>query len=180
MKEQILPRGVAAGLTDEQVLASRRLHGRQHPYEAKKKGFFSSISEQFRRSHYQDFTGCVGDQRHFPFPKFRLDGVRGNRRGGISRHLCFYSVSIRQRIGLYRIAARFGEHRMPRAACGRSPFSARRGARRRRHRSSRSGRKNSRRTACFYRGSSAWTNPRSTAKARRRKNCRCPPAGIGI
>ena len=27
MKEQILPRGVAAGLTDEQVLASRRLHG---------------------------------------------------------------------------------------------------------------------------------------------------------
>ena len=47
MKEQILPRGVAAGLTDEQVLASRRLHGANTLTKRKRKGFFRQYLSSF-------------------------------------------------------------------------------------------------------------------------------------
>lgn len=47
MKEQILPRGSVAGLTDEQVLASRRLHGANTLTKRKRKGFFRQYLSSF-------------------------------------------------------------------------------------------------------------------------------------
>ena len=179
MKEQILPRGSVAGLTDEQVLASRRLHGANTLTKRKRKGFF------------RQYLSSFGD----PIIKILLVALAINVIFLFRNSDWMESAGIAVAVFLATFVSTLSQYGSESAFIELQRASANIECRVRRAGGVRSlpvgelvvgdivlleaGEKFPR-TACFYRESSAWTNPRSTAKARRRKNCRCPPAGIGI
>lgn len=117
MKEQNLPRGGAAegigvGLTEEQVLASRRLHGANTLTKRKRKGFFRQYLSSFGDPIIKILMVALAINVIFLFRNSDWMESAGIGRRGVSRHLCLHPFAVRQRVGFYRAPARFGKYRV--------------------------------------------------------------------